>query len=120
MKAYKTIPLPAPSRPNKQIKEYLDAFNKGGVLVMYSGKSWRIINPDGRKSSEFTTRKEAVAKAKRELTEGKGDLFIFDKSGRSVLRRQQASLNGVFNHLRVKAFFQRIRFRMSNLYKARY
>ena len=69
------------------------------------------------KSSEFTTRKEAVAKAKRELTEGKGDLFIFDKSGRSVLRRQHASLNGVFNRLRVRAFFQRIRFRMGNLYR---
>ena len=84
---------------------------------MYSGKGWRIINPDGRKSFEFATRKEAVAKAKRELTRDKGDLFIFDKSGRSVLRRQQASLYGVFNRLRIQAFFQKIRFRLGSLYR---
>lgn len=113
MKAHKTTLLPV--RSNRQIKEYVDAFNKGGILVMYSGQGWRVISPDGSKSREFAKQRAAIAEAKRGLAEDKGDLFIFDKSSRLVLRRPQASLHGIFNRLRLQAFFHKIGFHWNSL-----
>ncbi len=48
---------------------------------MPNGKGWHLVRPDDRKSSLFDTKEEAITKAKQELTEDKGELFIFDNAG---------------------------------------
>ena len=105
MRTCKTIPLPQPDKPNQQVREYLDAFGKGGRLVMYSETGWRIVRPNDQKSSEFATKEEAVAVAERELIKDKGDLFIFDENGQ--LLSCQQSPRGI--HGCIKRLLQNIR-----------
>ena len=82
---HKTVTKPIKS--NRQIREYLDAVNKGGRYVIPNGKSWYLLRPGNQKSSTFSTRREAITQAKQELTADKGDLFVFDKAGRLVSRQ---------------------------------
>ena len=79
---YKT--LPAPVKSNKQVREYLDALHKGGRFVVPNGEGWYFLRPDSSKSSLFDTKEEAIAKAKQELTQDKGELFIFDSAGQLI------------------------------------
>ena len=81
---YKTILLPQPSKTNKQVREYLDAFSKGGRLVMPNRKGWRVIGPDGQKSSPFASKQVAIAKARDELAGTDSKVFIFDKAGQLI------------------------------------
>ena len=81
---YKTKHLPKPSTTNKQVREYLDAFNKGGRLIMPNGKGWRIVRPDGHKSSPFANEKAAITKARDELAGTDSKVFVFDKAGRLI------------------------------------
>lgn len=89
---YKT--LRKPTRPNKQIQEYVEAFSKGGRLVMPNKEGqWRTTGPNGSKSLVFKTKEEAVAKAKQELAGSDSKVFVFDENGEliSQLRAEKSA-----------------------------
>ena len=84
----KTRELSTPAKPNKQVKEYLGAYEKGlkARYVIPNGKGWYVAQPTKSKGQLFATKKAAIAGAEQELTKTKGELFIFDKHGRLVSR----------------------------------
>jgi len=81
--------LDKPAKANKQIQEYLSAVDKGltGRFVMQNGKGWYVRKPDADKGVLFATKAEAIVKAKQELEQTKGELFIFDKNGQLIDRQ---------------------------------
>ena len=84
----KTRKLPTPPRPNKQVKEYLGAYEEGlkARYVIPGGKGWCVSQPMKSKGRWFATQKAAIIQAEQELSKTKGELFIFDKHGQLVSR----------------------------------
>jgi hypothetical protein len=82
--------LSKPAQTNKQIQEYLSAVNEGmkGRFVVPSGKGWCVRKPNNPEGLLFTTKTEAIAKAKQELEHTKGELFIFDQDSRLTDRQK--------------------------------
>ena len=77
---YKT--LPKPTKPTKQVQEYVEAFGRGGRLVMPNGSGkWHVARPDDQKSLLFNTKEEAITKAEQELAKTDGKVFVFDRNG---------------------------------------
>ncbi len=80
---YKTLPKPA--KPNRQVQEYVEAFGRGGRLVMPNNAGqWYVTKPNDQKSLLFDTKEEAVAKAEQELAKTNGKVFIFDRDGEVI------------------------------------
>ena len=80
---YKT--LPKPIKPSKQVQEYVEAFGRGGRLVIPNGAGrWHVTKPNNQKSLLFDTKEAAVAKAEQELAKTSGKVFVFDKNGELV------------------------------------
>ena len=77
---YKSLPK---AKPNKQIREYLDAVRKGGRLVAPNGDGWRVTGPDGR-SIRKATKEEAITQAEKELAGTESKVFIFNNTGELV------------------------------------
>ena len=75
--------LPQPAKPTKEVRGYVAAFNKGGRLVMPNGSGWRVVRPDGRSIAK-ATKKEAIAKAEKDLAGSQSKVFVFNGQGEVV------------------------------------
>ena len=51
---------------------------------MPNKKGWRVVRPNGQKSSPFANEDAAIVKTKRELAGTESKVFVFDKAGRLV------------------------------------
>ena len=74
-------PLPQPTKPTKEVIEYVNAYSKGGRLVVPNGKGWHVVGSNNQKSSTFSDKKSAIIKAKKELAGTDSKVFVFDKAG---------------------------------------
>lgn len=86
---YKTLPKPAKS--NRQVQEYIDAVRQGsnGRFVVPNGRAWYVRKADNHRGQLFSTKSEAIARAKKEAKAHEAEVFIFDKNGR-LTKRQSA------------------------------
>lgn len=78
------IKLRSPAKSNRQIQEYVSAVDRGmsGRFVVPTEKGWHVRKPASKSGgSYFSSKSQAIAYAKSELSQSKGSLFVFDKRG---------------------------------------
>jgi hypothetical protein len=76
--------LPKPSESNPQVREYMSAVRKGlnSLFVVETQEGWSVRPAaEPAKSVVFTSKADALQKAKEEATPKQGEIFIFDQNG---------------------------------------
>lgn len=79
--------LPAPSKSNRQVREYTEAVEKGfrSVFVRPSIDGWRVVLVNNYQLvGVFTNKNAAVQAAKKKAASINGNYFVFNKSGQLV------------------------------------
>jgi len=78
--------LPPPAQSTKQIREYLEAVQKGknSQFVIQGGRHWFVKNQRDLSSQSFPTKNDAVAYATAVASKQRGTMFIFDDQGNLI------------------------------------
>ncbi len=86
---FKTLAPPAKS--NKQIREYIEAVNKGfdSYFVVQNGKGWYVRKASTKTSNGtlFATKTMAIKHAKQKATRKEAEVIVFNDKG-TLLSRQ--------------------------------
>lgn len=76
--------LPRPSQSNVQVREYMSAVRKGlnSQFVVLTSKGWSVRPAtEPAKAVVFTSKADALNRAKGEAKAKQGEVFIFDQNG---------------------------------------
>jgi hypothetical protein len=85
--------LPKPPESNAQVQEYMRAVRKGvnSQFVVRTSKGWSVqAATEPSKAVVFTTKEEALQKAKANAKLKPGDIFIFSEAG-ALIGQEQAT-----------------------------
>ena len=83
---YRFKALPLPNQSNQQIKEYLQAVEKGGCLLTPLADKWHLKDPHQSKKAIFSNKSVAITAAQQQLAKetSASGLFIFDQTGELI------------------------------------
>lgn len=76
--------LALPSKSNKQIQEYVAAYDKGkdSIFVYKTGKRWKVKSPNNKMYTKyFSTQLEAAKEAKKQAKDTNYYVYLFKANG---------------------------------------
>jgi hypothetical protein len=83
--------LPKPPESNAQVQEYMRAVRKGvnSQFVVRTSKGWSVQPAtEPRKAVVFSSKEEALQKAKANAKSNQGDVFVFSEAGALIGQEQ--------------------------------
>jgi hypothetical protein len=84
----KTLPKPAGS--NKQVREYIEAVEKGynSLFIVPTEAGWSVRHSStGKIQQTYSTKTAAIQGAKKIATAPRTEIFVFDEAGQLLARQ---------------------------------
>ncbi|MBI2355708.1 MAG: DUF2188 domain-containing protein [Candidatus Doudnabacteria bacterium] len=81
--APKEIPLKRNNKNNPQIRSYTEAIKRGqrNVHIFPKDGEWKVKRIGAREEKRYSTRDEALSKAREDTGQNGGEIFIHNRNG---------------------------------------